>query len=631
MRQRAAPGARHNTQIGSCATIPPLLRPALPLLPVSRPPLRCERRSSGSAKRAVGRTHTAHTPPALRPNRTMHHLARTAARSATRRTASRRLPAWPLRRAALSRSAADGPAAAATTAATTATTAPAATTPAPAPTPWSDVPGIKRGRTMAIVFTCGVCDTRSAKTFSKLAYDKGVVIAKCPKCEGQHLIADRLGFFDESRGAGQGWDVAGELSARGEAVKLVASDDELLELLPADLLGGASGPGAVPTAQRAWRPAGGDAGGYALDGAAPVPAAGAGEVVVRVRAAGVNRADLLQSSGHYPPPPGAADALGLEVSGEVVAVGDGVAAAAAAVGDEVMALLDGGGWAEYAAVDAGRLMPKPETLGWADAATVPEAWCTAYVGRALLLLLHLPRVYYYHAPHARPAPTAKVLRTRLAPPRYQLLHRVAEIKPGQTVLVHAAASGVGCAAVQLAKAAGAKAVYATVGTPEKRDLALALGADACWLHTDGAEAWAAAAVAATGGAGVDVVLDCVGGGPHWRANAAALATDGAWVLYGMLGGVKADGPLFALLMQKRIRLLATTLRDRSDAYKAALVADVARDVLPALRAGDLKLVRDRTWPLAEAGKALTYLKSNLGRGKNAVSVVPEEEEPEADE
>lgn len=303
---------------------------------------------------------------------------------------------------------------------------------------------------------------------------------------------------------------------------------------------------------------------------APDPRAGAGEALIRIRAAGVNRADLLQRMGHYPAPPGApADIPGLEFAGEVV---EAAGARGPAVGDRVMGLLSGGGYAELAAVPATLLLPAPPGLSWAEAAAIPEAFLTAA--------------------------DALFFRGRLA--------------AGDRVLIHAAGGGVGTAALQLARAAGAGTILGTASADKLRglrgmELPLDVGVDYR------SESFREAVRRETGGEGVDVILDTVGAA-YWDDNLASLAALGRLVVVGLLGGnsVRAD---LGTLMRRRVTVVGTVLRSRSAAEKALLTADFGARFLPLFETGGLRPVLDRTFPLEEAAEAHRYMAEsrNLGR------------------
>ena len=294
----------------------------------------------------------------------------------------------------------------------------------------------------------------------------------------------------------------------------------------------------------------------------PRPAPGPGQMLIRVRAAGVNRPDLMQRQGAYPPPPGAPDTMGLEVAGEVVQ-----AAGRWQAGDRVCALLGGGGYAEYAVCDARHALPIPRGLDFTQAAALPETVFTVYAN-----------VFEHGA-----------------------------LKAGETLLVHGATSGIGTTAIQMGKAAGAK-VIATARGAAKAQAARALGADIA-IDTSAEDF---AQVAAREG-GVDVVLDMVGG-DYFARNLDALKTGGRIVFIAALGGGEVSLPIFRL-MQKRAVITGSTLRPRPADEKARLAAEVERVVWPWIEAGRLTPRIDRTFPLAEAGKAQAYLEAGDHVGK----------------
>ena len=284
------------------------------------------------------------------------------------------------------------------------------------------------------------------------------------------------------------------------------------------------------------------------------PTPGPGQILIRVAAAGVNRPDVIQRLGFYPPPPGAPATLGLEVAGEVIHE-----AGRWKMGDKVCALLGGGGYAELAACDARHALPIPKGLTPIEAAGLPETVFTVYAN----------------------------------------VFEGGALTRGETLMVHGATSGIGVAAIQMGKAAGAK-VIATGRGREKADHALRLGAD---LAVDATSEDFEAAAKAAGG--VDVVLDMVGG-PYFVRNLAALNTGGRIVYIASLGGGVIEMPIGAV-MQKRAVITGSTLRPRSADEKARLAAEVERVVWPWIEGGKVRPVVDRTFPLAEAAKAHALL------------------------
>jgi putative PIG3 family NAD(P)H quinone oxidoreductase len=295
---------------------------------------------------------------------------------------------------------------------------------------------------------------------------------------------------------------------------------------------------------------------------APIPVAGEGDVLIRVRAAGVNRPDLLQRMGFYPPPPGAPATLGLEAAGEVV-----TGAGRWKAGDRVCALLGGGGYAEFVAVDARHALPIPAGLDFVQAASLPETVFTVYVN-----------VFEHGA-----------------------------LKAGETLLIHGATSGIGVTAIQMAKAAGAR-VIATGRGSEKAAQALALGAD---IAVDASTEDFEAVVKADGGA--DVVLDMVGAS-YFAKNLEALKTGGRIVYIASLGGGMLEVPIMKI-MQKRAVITGSTLRPRSADEKARIAAEVERVVWPWIAAGKVRTVIDATFPLAEAAQAHAHLEAGAHVGK----------------
>jgi putative PIG3 family NAD(P)H quinone oxidoreductase len=303
-------------------------------------------------------------------------------------------------------------------------------------------------------------------------------------------------------------------------------------------------------------------------GDVPDPEAGPGEVVLDVAASAVNRADLLQRQGHYPPLPGAPPWLGLECSGTVSMVGAGVAGWA--IGDQACALLSGGGYAERVAVPVGQLLPIPHGLDVVTAAALPEVACTVW---------------------------SNVFMT-------------AGLRPGEVLLVHGGGGGVGTMAIQLGRAVGAT-VAATAGSAEKLARCGALGATILVNYHD--EDFVAVVKDATGGRGADVVLDVVGA-RYLERNLAVLAAAGRVVIIGLQGGRKAELDLSAL-MAKRGALIATTLRARPPAEKATIVAAVRQHVWPLVESGDVRPVVDRVLPMSSAADAHRVVEAGEHVGK----------------
>jgi len=307
---------------------------------------------------------------------------------------------------------------------------------------------------------------------------------------------------------------------------------------------------------------------YALarcDIARPVPEAH--QLLIKVAAAGVNRADLLQAQGKYPPPPGAPLTLGMEVSGEVAQAG---ADCTHRVGTRVCALLPGGGYADYALADDACTLPVPAGVGVVEAAGLPEALFTVWTN----------------------------------------LIDTAELKSGETLLIHGGASGIGTTAIQLARALGAEVVV-TAGGPENCQRCVALGAAAAIdYHT---EDFVAAVAAATGGKGADVILDMVGGDYIGR-NFAAAARGGRIVAIAFQKGATATVN-FAPMLQKRLTFAATTLRGRSLSEKGAIRDALLANVWPLIEAGKIKPVIDSTFPFPEAGAAHARMRQGGHFGK----------------
>ena len=310
----------------------------------------------------------------------------------------------------------------------------------------------------------------------------------------------------------------------------------------------------------------------------PDPVCGPGEVVVDVAATAVNRADLLQRQGFYPPPKGASEILGLECSGVISEVGEGVTGWS--VGDEVCALLSGGGYAERVAVPAVQLLPRPAGVELATAAALPEVTCTVWSNVFLL----------------------------------------ARLRRGESFLVHGGSSGIGTMAIQLAARAGAR-VFTTAGTAAKLDVCRELGADVGINYRD--EDFVERVKAETDGRGVDVVLDNMGG-KYLARNVDALAVGGRLMIIGMQGGTKAELDI-AKLLGKRASVHATALRSRpatGPGGKADIVAAVRHDVWPDVERGVVRPIVDRRLPMSRAAEAHAVLEASEHIGK--VLLLPED-------
>ncbi|MEZ5695758.1 MAG: NAD(P)H-quinone oxidoreductase [Sphingomonadaceae bacterium] len=305
----------------------------------------------------------------------------------------------------------------------------------------------------------------------------------------------------------------------------------------------------------------------------PLPVAGPGEVLIRVSHAGVNRPDVIQRQGFYPPPPGASPIPGLEIAGEVVALGDGVEAAL--LGQQVCALVTGGGYAEYCLARADHCLPVPEGLTMAEAAALPETLFTVW-------------------------------------------HNVFErgwATEGETMLVHGGTSGIGTMAIMLGKAFGLT-VIVTCGSEGKCDAALSIGADHAINYRD--KDFVEEIRAITGGAGVELVLDMVSG-DYVARNLACLKEDGRHVTIAVLGGLKAEINM-ALVMGRRLTLTGSTLRARPDEFKALLTQEIAQNAWPLVEEGKLRPVMDRSFPLAEAAAAHARMEAGDHIGKIVLEI-----------
>lgn len=300
----------------------------------------------------------------------------------------------------------------------------------------------------------------------------------------------------------------------------------------------------------------------------PIPSISAGQVLIQVAAAGVNRPDLLQRQGLYPPPAGASQILGLEVAGTVVATGEQVQTFK--TGDRVCALVTGGGYAQFCVADAGSCLPIPANLSFVQAAALPESFFTVWSN---------------------------------------VFDRAA-LKAGESLLVHGGGSGIGVTAILLAKAFGCK-IYVTAGSAAKCQRCLELGADAAIDYTN--QDFVAELAALTAGKGVDVILDMIGG-DYFPRNLKALAVEGRLAQIAIQHGAKAEINLWAM-MQKRLTLTGSTLRARDSAFKADIAAQLLAKVWPLLENGGISPVIDSVFPLAAAEQAHDRMLSNQHFGK----------------
>ncbi|GGQ62330.1 NAD(P)H-quinone oxidoreductase [Streptomyces flaveolus] len=307
----------------------------------------------------------------------------------------------------------------------------------------------------------------------------------------------------------------------------------------------------------------------------PDPVPGEGEVLVEVTAGAVNRADIMQRQGFYDPPPGASPYPGLECSGRIAAIGSGVSGWS--VGDEVCALLAGGGYAEKVVVPAGQLLPIPEGVDLKQAAALPEVVCTVWSN----------------------------------------VFMVAHLRPGETLLVHGGSSGIGTMAIQLGKAVGAK-VAVTAGTKEKLERCAELGADILINYRE--QDFVAEVKEATGGTGADVILDNMGA-KYLDRNVQALAVNGRLAIIGMQGGRKGELNI-GMLLAKRAAVSATSLRARPAAEKAAIVAAVREHVWPLLAGGHVRPIVDRELPMRDAAAAHRVVEESGHVGKVLLVAAP---------
>lgn len=300
-----------------------------------------------------------------------------------------------------------------------------------------------------------------------------------------------------------------------------------------------------------------------------VPRPEAGQVLIEVVAGGVNRPDIQQREGKYPPPKGATEIPGLEVAGRIVGLGEGVEGFS--LGDEVCALTISGGYAEYAVAETGQCLPRPARLSLVEAAGLPETYFTVY--------------------------SNVIERGRL--------------KPGESFLVHGGSSGIGSTAIQMAKHHGAR-VFATAGSREKCDFCRELGADAAIDYRE--QDFAEEIKSLTEGKGVDVILDMVGA-PYLARNLASLAIEGRLVQIAFMQGYKVESFSMTPIMMKRLTFTGATLRARPKAEKATIAEGLRRDVWPLLESGDIKPIIHATFPLERAADAHALMESSAHLGK----------------
>jgi NADPH2:quinone reductase len=308
--------------------------------------------------------------------------------------------------------------------------------------------------------------------------------------------------------------------------------------------------------------------------AGPVPAPKPDEVLIRVQAAGVNRPDIAQRQGSYPPPPGASPILGLEVAGDIVATGDQVTTLS--VGDRVCALTNGGGYAEYCTVPAPQCLPWPKGYDAIRAGALPETSFTVWAN----------------------------------------LFQIGRLTAGETALVHGGTSGIGVTAIQFAHEFGAR-IFATAGTDDKCAACLTLGADAAINYRT--QDFAAEVKTLTEGRGVNVILDMVGA-PYMARNIRSLATDGRLVIIAFLQGSKVQDFDFVPVLVRRLMITGSTMRPRTTAQKGAVAAELRAKIWPALGAGRCRPVIHATFPLAQAAEAHRLMESSQHIGKIILTV-----------
>jgi tumor protein p53-inducible protein 3 len=304
-------------------------------------------------------------------------------------------------------------------------------------------------------------------------------------------------------------------------------------------------------------------------GKADEPVMSDDDILVQVKATALNRADLLQKRGLYPPPKGASPILGLEMSGVIEKVGSNVNGWTE--GDRIFALLPGGGYAERVSIPAGMAMRIPDNYSFEEAAAIPEVFLTAYLNLFVL----------------------------------------GGLKSNQTVLIHAGASGVGTAAIQLVRESGSTSIV-TASSDEKRSTCLQLGASLAIDYKAGP--FAAKVKEATGGYGVNIILDFIGA-PYWEQNIESLATDGRLLVIGMMGGSKVKDLELGVLLSRRLQIIGTALRSKSSQDKIRLNDQFADFALPRFADGRLKPIIDSVWDLDEVNEAHEYMEQNKNTGK----------------
>lgn len=301
----------------------------------------------------------------------------------------------------------------------------------------------------------------------------------------------------------------------------------------------------------------------------PLPDLGPGDILVRVEAAGVNRPDILQRLGKYPPPPGASPVLGLEVAGEVVAMGEG--AEGFIVGDKVCGLANGGGYAEFCTLPATQAMPWPKGFDAARAAALPETFFTVWAN----------------------------------------VFQMADLVEGEKILIHGGSSGIGTTAIQLARAFGAE-VFVTAGSKAKCDACLALGARRAINYRN--EDFKAVILEETGGRGVDVILDMVGA-PYFERNIASLAKDGRLSIIAFLGGAKVEAASIQPILTRRLHVMGSAMRPRTAVEKEAIRDDLEDNVWPLLEDGDIAPVMHAVVPFADVAEAHRLMEAGDHIGK----------------